>query len=1060
MGNNKESNIWAFDLGLGSIGEAVRVGTEFKHVASLLIPPDFAETKTAAGRRRMMRTRLAHKAREDWLDVVWREAGLEPLQKRRPYQDPVSKKWIPEKCQKGDARLEREFAGEGDDTCYTSCLLRIKLLRGEKLEPWQIYKALHSAIQKRGYDKDIPWKRAEAKRAGIKFEDLEKAEAKAEAELAKKDPTYQAALGAWKQFISLVPKEFHFPCYYDAWKMGLWNEAKPFELKSQIDHNADSTRNVRFDRPDVTKEIHALATAAGKQIPALKGKADYLLFGPAGEPYASHDAGLRKQHKLHLGSKDDWQGVLGQKIPRFDNRILADCTLIPRFHVCKAEDELVRDVTYLQKLKNLCVLRCGIQQKLTVDNIRELFSNSKPETLSFTTAQWKKWCSANAYTPIINSGHEAIAAPKASGRSRFSRPALRLVKELFLSGLEPAAFYEKMKSEVEVNTNPLKGLVIADLKFIADLKDQTWASFYLPEQKLDAIEAQHSKNGVLNKEAAIRSVIGSINDPIVRHRLTAFNQRLQHLEAAHGLPDEVVLEFIREDFMGEKAKKELKDFQKKREKERELSRNEAAQFSDSKSAPLKLELLRQQARQCLYTGDPLIEEDLDHYEIEHIVPRSAGGPDAMVNYVLTKRETNTAKGDLTPYQWLHKTDTWDAYKNRVEKATINNKKKQLLLREEAPELVERYTALAETAWISKLAQKIVSLRYGWRNGIDKDGNKHITVVSGGLTGRIRRKFKLNHVLNPQAATEEEAEKKNRTDDRHHALDAMVISFIPGWMRDKTKQHFFKFPEEVQKNPRGFFELEIGKVHPHNLVFEKARLGETIYGKRVKGEESLIVQRSSLLELAYKAVQMKKFYDLDYLKKQINDIRDKNIQRRLSDLVSSNLSEAEWKTFCATFRQPSLNGGHGSLIKKLWMNAADPESYRDLSKDGSGAYFQRKKSHKGQIIYLELKTDNKGKVSEVPCVEPVYVFDSQKQVAARLKDKHGDSIRIYGFFQSGCSVEITEDLVHNPKVTLKKGRYRLNTIQTDGRAEVTASNGEECPIIGLKKFIAAGLKRVS
>ena len=51
--------VWAFDLGKGSIGEAVRRGNKFLHKASLLIPAEFAETKTAAGRRRMWRTRLA-----------------------------------------------------------------------------------------------------------------------------------------------------------------------------------------------------------------------------------------------------------------------------------------------------------------------------------------------------------------------------------------------------------------------------------------------------------------------------------------------------------------------------------------------------------------------------------------------------------------------------------------------------------------------------------------------------------------------------------------------------------------------------------------------------------------------------------------------------------------------------------------------------------------------------------------------------------------------------------------------------------------------------------------
>jgi hypothetical protein len=37
--------VWAFDLGKGSIGEAVRRGTEFLHKASLLIPAEFGEIK-------------------------------------------------------------------------------------------------------------------------------------------------------------------------------------------------------------------------------------------------------------------------------------------------------------------------------------------------------------------------------------------------------------------------------------------------------------------------------------------------------------------------------------------------------------------------------------------------------------------------------------------------------------------------------------------------------------------------------------------------------------------------------------------------------------------------------------------------------------------------------------------------------------------------------------------------------------------------------------------------------------------------------------------------------
>src|ERR1051326_4873628 len=142
---SETQKVWAFDLGKASIGEAVRQGTRFLHKASLLIPADFAETRTASTRRRMWRTRQAHKAREGWLKQVMRTAGVEVLHGRNYDQ---AGNWKP--GEPADERLEREFAESGDTTCYTSCLLRIKLLGGEKLEPWQVYKAFHSAIKRRG----------------------------------------------------------------------------------------------------------------------------------------------------------------------------------------------------------------------------------------------------------------------------------------------------------------------------------------------------------------------------------------------------------------------------------------------------------------------------------------------------------------------------------------------------------------------------------------------------------------------------------------------------------------------------------------------------------------------------------------------------------------------------------------------------------------------------------------------------------------------------------------------------------------------------------------------
>lgn len=1046
-----QGTVWSFDLGKASIGEAVRQNDKFLHKASLLIPPEFAETKTAASRRRMWRTRQAHKARERWLDEVMRKAGIEVLHGRN--YDAMGKWKVGESA---DERLEREFAEPGDPTCYTSCLLRIKLLRGEKLEPWQIYKALHSAIQRRGYDPNIPWKTRNQRKT--KSGDVNDDEAGTQARMEQFEKDLEA----------MVPgkPEFQFPCYFDAWKMGLWNPAQSNELKDRIDCRAESTRNQIVPRRLVEKEIGALVDGAAKHYPKLKGQTKFLLFGPAETAYASHDPKLRKQHNLKEGGASDWQGVLGQKIPRFDNRIIGKCVLIPRLNVCKirTDDEgeihpqsrLAAEVSFLMKLKNMRVQRGGKATGLSAEEIKSVFENPAFENLSITESAWKKKaCIPLGAIPLP--GHECVDAPRISGRSRFCRPALNVLKRLILSGQKPKDFYHVEVAKLNGNTNPLKGLIEADLRFLGQM-GETWEGIYIPNQKLDALVRNSDDSG-----ETVRTLIGSQNDPIVRHRLNLFVDRLTELKERFGEPENVVLEFVRTDFMGRKAKLEYNKFIKDRAAERTKAREEAAEAGASESAAgFKLELLKAQQGICLYTGDGLVPTELDQYVIDHIVPRAKGGPDAAINYVLTTRRANDDKADRTPYEWLSATNGWGAYVNRVRErlTSLRHKKAQLLISPDAETLVEKYTALAETAWISKLAQAILDLRFGWHNGNDTQGRKRVTVVSGGLTGRIRRKYGLNRILNPDAKDEEEAEKKNRNDDRHHALDAMVISFIPGWARDTRKTGFFKFPDGVN---RELFEREIKEVIPQNVCFEKPALAETIYGARKKDASQIIVQRTEVIFLAQKSISPGKTkFDLEYARKQIQSIRDEHVKQRLAEFVVTGPTEEGWNKFCQTFCLKRKDGSPGSTIKFVRVNVGEPTEYKDLSKDGTGAYRKALKGHKGQIVYIEATATKKGAEKKTVQVRPVYAFESVEQVRLELRQNLGDKIEFKGFFQSGCMVKIEKMVEHTVK-PLPPGKYLLNTILTDSKnVKVTTPTGityPDIPRYNLANMLDAGLQRV-
>ncbi len=497
--------VWAFDLGKASIGEAVRQGNDFPHAESLLIPADLARrgpaavSGTPASRYRAMKTREAHHKREEWLESVWRAAGLRPLKTRKPeYMDyhlrrkrkkthgkvrwrnvKVGGQWRLPDENKADYRLEREFAPRQFDRkdgwlvevkyptgkavdgapaatqedfqiCYTSCLLRIKLLEWKegkpKLEEWQIYKALRAALQHRGYGR-VPWAAREPGRKVTKEEEAKEREIGERWERFKKgfkqdeDPTGDPNR-------SPVTAEFQLPCYYDAFQMNLWNPAEPSKLLPRSDHRAGSTRNVRFDRAAVREELTRLGNQAAAVLPELRdafarwqregwrsqhpvnsGKqltypvrarsfGELLCDGPAGQPDETSFAAFLNQRRkagVRRGTFEEWMAALGQKTPSLDNRILNNCVLITRYHVCKVdvrletddngkptgrlvgESLLASEVTLLLKLKNLLVADTTAgQRKLTVEEVRSAFhfAQRRLRRLTLLTAEGelvKEW---------------------------------------------------------------------------------------------------------------------------------------------------------------------------------------------------------------------------------------------------------------------------------------------------------------------------------------------------------------------------------------------------------------------------------------------------------------------------------------------------------------------------------------------------------------------------------------------------------------------------------------------------------------------------------------------
>ena len=466
----------------------------------------------------------------------------------------------------------------------------------------------------------------------------------------------------------------------------------------------------------------------------------------------------------------------------------------------------------------------------------------------------------------------------------------------------------------------------------------------------------------------------------------------------------------------------------------------------------KIILLNEQNLKCPYTGDTLCMAEIENYEIDHIIPRGTkyNGPDAFYNKVLTKRHTNHSKGQKIPFEFISKSE-WKSYKNRVDKMELSNKAKKLLTAdsiEEVEKLIDKYTGLAETSWIAKLARDITCIKFGWQPGA-KGSKKRMHVVSGGLTARVRRKYHLDGILYNGLGN---ANEKNRADKRHHALDAMVICYLSEWFRDASKERFFKFPEGIHKD---YFAQKIEQVFPKRIARSKNQLGDTIYARikdpRVsKGtSEEITVVRKDIKEV----LKLKEnIYKIGYVKEVANKIIDLSIRGQIEKYIKNN-EEAnfdEMVNFINNLRQSEKGG---SFVKKVRVKEGSLRPFKDLSKDRNanmkGAYYKsRSVTGKGtrQHGYYLCVRDQK-----LIKVEPVYAFDSPYLIKKELRKKKY-TILHDTLFHAGMQIRIRKDISDE----IPSGIYTLRGFQGNGVRLILEDQRGNQNLQRINKIIEAGL----
>lgn len=278
--------------------------------------------------------------------------------------------------------------------------------------------------------------------------------------------------------------------------------------------------------------------------------------------------------------------------------------------------------------------------------------------------------------------------------------------------------------------------------------------------------------------------LDSIANPIARKALGEALKQINAVIRAHRKPTHIHVELARDVGKSLEERQEIERGIEKRNREREKLRD---QFQDDfkrlavGDELLRYELWKEQKSFSLYSGDPiplhhLVSSD-NMVQIDHILPWSTSGDDSFINKTLCFTTENQKKKGRTPYEWFQAEGLdWETFTARVEDSKeMKGRKKRNYLLKDASVLEERFKNrnLNDTRYACRLLLNILQKEY-----------EGVTVAArpGPLTDRLRRAWGLQSLKKNAAGQRVE-------DDRHHALDAVIVALTSKSMLDRLTTLF-------------------------------------------------------------------------------------------------------------------------------------------------------------------------------------------------------------------------------------------------------------------------------
>ncbi|WP_165088889.1 type II CRISPR RNA-guided endonuclease Cas9 [Neisseria yangbaofengii] len=273
-----------------------------------------------------------------------------------------------------------------------------------------------------------------------------------------------------------------------------------------------------------------------------------------------------------------------------------------------------------------------------------------------------------------------------------------------------------------------------------------------------------------------------IRNPVVLRALSQARKIINAVVRRYGSPMRIHIETARE--VG-KSYKDRKDIEKRQEENRRDRERAVVEFKkrfpnfagEPKAKDiLKMRLYEQQHGQCLYSGKKIDLDRLNekgYVEIDHALPFSRTWDDSFNNKVLVLGSENQNKRNQTPYEYFNGKENsreWRGFVARVQTCRFPYSKKQKILLQKIDEEGFRERNLNDTRYVNRFLCEFVADNMMLKG----KGKRRVFASNGQITNLLRGFWGLHKVRSDN--------------DRHHALDAVVVACSTAAMQQKITNY--------------------------------------------------------------------------------------------------------------------------------------------------------------------------------------------------------------------------------------------------------------------------------